>query len=463
MSLQYDRLQVTGVTGGPLRITGASLVNGAYELATAGGADYELQTERQTTMDNILFIPGIGRSSLEIPSGLGFDPGIEFYSNGTTSFNKESYKLPATAEIWISTTGNDATGNGSQSSPWRTFTKAFNEATALADAIVTIYVQAGIYNRQISWGTSAGTKDLNVIAVGGKAIVSKRYEALSWAVHSGNCYVATRSAVDHVRDQSLADSDNFTPKLILAADAAGCVSTPGSYFISGSTLYVHLIDGRAPDDDVLVMGALGSAGNTVEKSYYIEGLEFEGGTGGALFANATTPTNAVMTFVNCDFRYSVGNGLRHVGVPRMNMVNCTAYGNDQDGFNFQQGAGDPRIVEIYSRGFRNGIADNNDNGTSYHGTVRGIRFYGEHFLNRGPNVVDIDSAKSWNYRVTARDSTSTGTKTAFLTSSASTANEMWLERCVANDTTAINAAGSSTIFTRANTVTGTVTGNVVPF
>ena len=61
-----SRLQVTGVTGGPLRITGASLVNGAYELATAGGADYELQTERQTTMDNILFIPGIANPVAEI-------------------------------------------------------------------------------------------------------------------------------------------------------------------------------------------------------------------------------------------------------------------------------------------------------------------------------------------------------------------------------------------------------------
>jgi len=54
-----SRLQVTGVTGGPLRITGASLVNGAYELATAGGADYELQTERQTMLSEILFIPGL--------------------------------------------------------------------------------------------------------------------------------------------------------------------------------------------------------------------------------------------------------------------------------------------------------------------------------------------------------------------------------------------------------------------
>jgi hypothetical protein len=57
--METSRLRITGVTGGPLRITGASLVNGAYELATAGGADYELQTERQTTMSQIFFIPGL--------------------------------------------------------------------------------------------------------------------------------------------------------------------------------------------------------------------------------------------------------------------------------------------------------------------------------------------------------------------------------------------------------------------
>jgi hypothetical protein len=66
MTLETSRLRITGVTGGPLRITGASLVNGAYELATAGGADYELQTERQTIMDNILFIPGIANPVSEI-------------------------------------------------------------------------------------------------------------------------------------------------------------------------------------------------------------------------------------------------------------------------------------------------------------------------------------------------------------------------------------------------------------
>jgi len=46
------------------------LVNGAYELATAGGADYELQTERQTTMDNILFIPGLTSRVFDRVSGL---------------------------------------------------------------------------------------------------------------------------------------------------------------------------------------------------------------------------------------------------------------------------------------------------------------------------------------------------------------------------------------------------------
>jgi hypothetical protein len=54
-----SRLQVTGVTGGPLWITGASIVDGVYELATVGGADYELQTERQIMLSQILFIPGL--------------------------------------------------------------------------------------------------------------------------------------------------------------------------------------------------------------------------------------------------------------------------------------------------------------------------------------------------------------------------------------------------------------------
>jgi len=62
MSLETSRLRITGVTGGPLRITGASLVNGAYELATAGGTDYELQIERQTMLSEILFIPGLSRN-----------------------------------------------------------------------------------------------------------------------------------------------------------------------------------------------------------------------------------------------------------------------------------------------------------------------------------------------------------------------------------------------------------------
>ena len=68
MSLETSRLRIASVTGGPLRITGASLVTGAYEFATVGDADYELLTERQTTMDNILFIPGIANPVSEINS-----------------------------------------------------------------------------------------------------------------------------------------------------------------------------------------------------------------------------------------------------------------------------------------------------------------------------------------------------------------------------------------------------------
>jgi hypothetical protein len=78
MSLETSRLRFTGVTGGPLRITGATLVNGAYELATAGGADYELQTERQTMLSEILFIPGIA----PLAPGL-----LELFPNASVAFS----------------------------------------------------------------------------------------------------------------------------------------------------------------------------------------------------------------------------------------------------------------------------------------------------------------------------------------------------------------------------------------
>jgi surface protein len=87
-----SRLQVTGVTGGPMRITGATLVNGAYELATAGGADYELQTERQTMLSEILFIPGLGR-----------DPRyrILIKTDNTGTSNSDQFTLPATGTYTV--------------------------------------------------------------------------------------------------------------------------------------------------------------------------------------------------------------------------------------------------------------------------------------------------------------------------------------------------------------------------
>jgi hypothetical protein len=412
------------------------------------------------SLSNILLIPGM--DGLTIPNGLGFNPGISFYRNGTTSFHKSNYILPTDDEIWISTTGNDTTGNGTEGTPYRTFGKAFTEAALKVADTVTIKVGPGLYNRQSSWTTTPPSKNLNIIAYNGEAIVSKRYEALSWSVHSGTTYVATRSAVNHVRDDADQDANGVAARLTLAADLATCIATPGSYFISGSILYVNLIDGRAPDSNVLVMGALGSAQGKEDFSYYCEGLTFEGGTAGALYLPSTTPVAAVATFVDCNFRYGVINGLRSVGVPRINCHNCDAYASDQDGFNYQQGSGDPRIVEIDCRGFSNGIADNNDNGSALHGTCRGIRFNCEYFANRGPNVVDVDSSKSWNYLVTAQNSTATSNPTAFL-ASGNAANEMWVEECTANDTTALNGASSSTLYSRNNTITGTVTGNVVAF
>lgn len=54
---------------------------------------------------------------------------------------------------YISTTGNDSTGNGSQSSPWKTLSKAVSSVTTLGD---TIHVNAGTYTETSTLNLAVG-------------------------------------------------------------------------------------------------------------------------------------------------------------------------------------------------------------------------------------------------------------------------------------------------------------------
>lgn len=419
-------------------------------------------------------LAGGGAGNLAPPTGFDWSPPIGIYRSGSsfgTNFNANDWKVAATASLYVSPTGNDTTGNGSEALPFRTIKKGLSSAALLADAAVNIFVATGTYDRNQHWNGTACDKHLNVIAVGGPVISSTRFEALSWTLHATGVYKATRSTVATVWDDAFIDGDGVAQKLVKKALLADCVSTPTTWHTDGTTLYVHTTDGREPDSNVLVMASVANAVFAYNKTWYIEGITFEGGSGNPFGCTSSTiDAAAQLIFNGGTARYSADtfNGYAISGVPLSILNDCDAYGNDADGFNYHVGSNaiDPKVMEIACRGFKNGLTDgtNNDNGSTAHEASRIVRVSCEYFANVGPQVTDVNTSQSWNLGVNAHDSASTAsdaTDSGFRTLDTAA---MWLDTCAASGST--NAAvtdGTSNIKYRNGTFSGALSGNVTTY
>lgn len=416
-----------------------------------------------------VFDVGVGGGSSPLPIPVGFDwtPPVSVYKSGSTystNFNANDWRYPSTLDIWIAVGGSDTTGDGSQGNPYRSLSKALTIANAAADTGITVHVAAGMYDRNRVAASShsiAATKSVNVIAEGGRAIFSTRYEALSWSLHAPGVYTATRSNVVTVVDASLSVpvvlggiSRIVHSRLVNAADLAACVATAGTWFASGSDLYVHLADGRVPDNNCLVMGNITNCSITLGPNLYFENVVFEGGqTAGASFVlgNSSTSTGT-SCFNGCDFSLSNTNGIAVTGGVLAVMNNCAAYTNLSDGFNYHGAisAGvSPNVIEISSFGFKNGGGNpGSDQGSTIHEDIRALRVNCEYYENNGPGVADVTTSMAWMTGCSSHDSASTGssaTDSGFLT--ADTA-QVWLDGCTTEGVTYDLYASGGTILYR---------------
>lgn len=416
-----------------------------------------------------------GGGNLAPPSGFDWAPPIGIYRSGAsfgTTFNADSWKVAATASLYVAPTGNDTTGNGTQALPFRTISKGLTTAAGLADAAVNIYITTGVYNRNQHWAGTACDKHLNVIAVGGPVVSSTRFEALTWTLHSPNVYRATRSTVSRVVDEKFPNVRGTAQQLTKKASIAEVEAAASSWYTDGTTLYVRTQDGRSPDSQLLVLAAVANTTFAHNKTWYMEGIIFEGGST-SVFAcsSATIGSAAQLIFNGGGFRYgqgTSGNGLAVTGVPLTILVNAPAYGNEADGRNYHVGTNgiNPKVIEINCDAFDNGQTDgiNNDNGSTMHEAGRIVRVNGTYSFNVGPQIADINTSQAWNLGCTASDSASTAsdaTDSGFRTLDTAS---MWLDTCAASGST--NAAvtdGTSNIRYRNGTFSGALSGNVTTY
>ena len=86
----------------------------------------------------------------------------DIYYNGRfdADIDTNNYKIEGTGEVWVATDGNDTTGDGSESNPFATITKALNQSAS------TIKLKSGTYEQGVHYSSSADFKNRNWIGIG---------------------------------------------------------------------------------------------------------------------------------------------------------------------------------------------------------------------------------------------------------------------------------------------------------
>lgn len=256
-------------------------------------------------------------SAVEYPFGFlsNWQPEFNIAGSGVGGYRTDynpALDKPTGITLWVdNTSGDDTTGNGSQSTPYKTIAKAVTEGADI------INIKSGNYWRNDSWVSEfQPAKDMAFVAIDGPGTVKigRGVEGLSWSSVGSNSYSTTRSNVRTVLDFTEAGhatkklKDGITPVLLpmekLADLAAVQASAGHSWAQVGTTLYVKTHDGRAPDADIV---PLLIERNTrlvdADITLYFEGLEIFGDRPIFFYFNNVSNT-ARFVGVNCGFRYS---------------------------------------------------------------------------------------------------------------------------------------------------------------
>lgn len=415
-------------------------------------------------------------AAISAPEGFDWAAPITVRGNGarfSTDYAAASFRPETTEEVWVSTAGNDTTGNGTQALPYKTIGKALSVAAASAATGIHIRISAGRYEFAGRWTGTAPDKNLVVTAEGG-TVISSTHNNVTWALQASGAYRASRTSAHDAIDLTNLDARGNPVKMTKVVDESTCGITPNSFFTDGTYVFVNTFDGRAPDNaTVKVMLAVTHATCTVDKSWYISGITFEGSN--PFLAQVTVAHSSTLVLEGCEYRYANAasgtgaNGFLAKGVATVINVGCKAYGNPADGFNYSAGTNgiSPKMIEIGCLSYGNGDTSdsvNNDNGSTLHNDCRGIRVNGVYTQTVGPVVTDIDTCLSWNLGCAASESLSTepvaASNTAFRTAGSA---KMWLEGCNGSSYYAAYAGDTSQIRHKNTSLQGATSGDVANY
>ena len=381
-------------------------------------------------------------SKFKKPSGFPFSIPFNIYTDGLnfkTDFSIDDY-LNTGGTTYYTAPGATSSNDGLTRETPRKFSNLYSNAVN-GDTIILL---EGDYDRDtFEWGNTIVQKNINIIGEGRCRIFAGQL-GMTFTQTSGytNVYQTTRSAAVRVIDYKTIDGEYIG--YALKTSIADVDSTEGSYYINGSTVYVHALGHGNPSALVCV---------TVQSEKFLEcdnqnqnthivfkNIDLIGKATGVQVNRISTSNTLEVYFddVNCYYCGNTNNDSFKVYGGTAIFNNCKAMFSYKDGFNHngQNLSGtttDTLCIEIDCIGSSCGLLQSGEsqNGTTTHAGGKTVRINGIYFDNFGANVADVQTdTMSINLGCKAFYSAGTagGANENFAAQQAGTT--MWLYGCV---------------------------------
>jgi hypothetical protein len=341
-----------------------------------------------------------------------------------TDFDAAKFKHTSGKTWYVhSVNGVDTNAGTSEAAPVKTLLKAYQLASS-GDTILTL--DRGVVHREHAWNGQRIRKSLNLIAKHPGETVYSYSSPLTYTLTTGRArtYQAARSNVGHVIEWgafAAANGVGYTQR----TSVAEVETNPGSWHNDGTTLYVHTLDGTAPDNSkhlaLLVGTHFYQDSESGDCALYMEGITVLGGSHGMTVDD--TVGNADLYAKNCRFLWAsgltaaYGNSVNVTGARYAYFQGCTAANSRKDGFNYTAynlaGAlrKAPRFIEVDCHAYSHGTvgtlpgAEDTNNASTAHAGSQGIRINGVYHETKGAVIGDVHTGtQTLNYGNTVFDS-----------------------------------------------------------
>ena len=322
-----------------------------------------------------------------------YDTGGDFTSYFTATIPSI---LNSNKVMYVSGTGNDSTGDGSYSNPYRQISKAINEgATTVVCSYGYKYSPLTLNNNSNiriigTFPTYSGSNQIqsmpyfdNSIELTGNTLDGTSVKIAYSATETSDMYkcliahtkdledgTSTRSKGYYCTIYSDGDQDTshrYIP--VLTRD-----NVEGHFYYDGSYIYINPYTGDGVDSEFSLVDYGMESSHTLVSMTNCNNITFENfcfkhASGRLLYGNKSTG----LEVINCEFRGSSQNDNLGVVDSNINILNCVSYLARNDGYNFH-GFGESLVVKCIG-------ANCFDDGISHHNKCNHTIFGGEYYGN----------------------------------------------------------------------------------